>query len=441
MRLLPRSLFGRTAATLALTMFAFLLVSMAAAIYFVMVPMAKRSANDFAAELVSAAHSLEGLPEAERERLAQQLLRDHGLIVAAQHPSRGEESTVYPYLVFFRRALERLTGQELPIIESESGPLLWVDMPVNGKTYRLGFDRGRLGVNPPLALVVTIVAGAALTLLAALFEVRGVTRPLEHLSSAVQALSGGRDPDPVPEEGPGEIAALAQAFNKMAGDLRQMAENRTVMISGISHDLRTPLTRMALAVEMLGDGVRPSIVSALRRDIDVMNRLIGQFLQFSRGAEDSCPVQIDLWQIIDSLAADLRRSGADVVLHRGDPPCVFLGDPEALERILSNLLKNAAHYGQGSPIDVTLRCNEREVAIEVADRGPGIPADQVEEVFRPFRRLESSRRGLSGGSGLGLAIARQFALKYGWTIELLPRAGGGTVARLGLPPCQRFGLE
>jgi two-component system osmolarity sensor histidine kinase EnvZ len=303
----PQSLFGRTAATLALTMLVFLAVATSAAVYFVMVPMAKRSAHDFAAELVSAAHSLQVLPEAELPRFKQLLLRDHGLIVADQEVGAMETTNDDPYFRFFRESLARLAGRELSIIEADSGPLLWVDMPINGKTYRLGFDRGRLGVNPPLALVLTVAAGALLILFASLLEVRRVTRPLERFSASVDALGRGRHPAPLPEDGPQEIAMLARAFNRLSGDLKQMAENRTVMISGISHDLRTPLTRLAIAAEMLDENTNPAIVRGIRRDLDVMNSLIGQFLHFSRDAAEACPVQMDPAPPDGSAVRFLRR--------------------------------------------------------------------------------------------------------------------------------------
>jgi len=212
------------------------------------------------------------------------------------------------------------------------------------------------------------------------------------------------------------------------------------MIAGISHDLRTPLTRLGIAVEMLNEDSKPDLVAGIRRDLDAMNRLIGQFLQFSQGIEDECPVQIDLWHVIESLAADLRRGGSELRLHRNDPPCVYFADPVAMERVLANLIGNSVHHGGGEPIDVNLHCTEQSVSIEICDRGPGIPADDVEAVFRPFHRLESARSGRTGGSGLGLAIARQLAVKHGWEIELLPRNGGGTMAKLCLPTANRFGL-
>lgn len=440
MRLLPRSLFARTGVTIAISISLSMIISMIAAVYFIMIPMAKRSADDFAAVIVSAAHSLQSLPEEMHGELKQRLLQDHGLIVSAATNDLPETVADEPYLVFFRDSLARRAGEELPIIESETGTLIWVDVPAHEKFYRLGFDSQRLGTNQPVALLLAIGGGAVLTLLASLLEVRQVARPLRRLSLAVAKLGRGENPAPVAEDGPKEIAALARAFNRLTSDLREMAENRTVMIAGISHDLRTPLTRLGIAVEMLDEKSNPLIVAGIRRDLNAMNNLIGQFLQFSKGLEDGVPVQVDLWKVIESLAADLRRQGKELVLHRNDPPCVYFADAVALQRVLENLLKNAVQYGAGKPVDISLDCNKNAVSIEISDRGPGIPVELVESAFRPFHRLQTARSNGVGGSGLGLAISRQLAVKHGWTIELLPREGGGTTARLGLPPARRFGL-
>ena len=226
----------------------------------------------------------------------------------------------------------------------------------------------------------------------------------------------------------------------MSSDLRQLSENRAVMLAGISHDLRTPLTRLGLAAEMLDEASNPALVESISRNLNAMNVLIEHFLQLSEGLEDELLVQIDLWDVIQSLVSDAEREGVELRLHRNDPPCVYFCDPVSLERVLSNFLKNAVQYGDGGPIDVKLNCNEQEVAIEICDRGPGIPADKVDAVFRPFCRLEAARNKQVGGHGLGLAIAHQLAVKRGWGITLLPRDGGGTIARLSLPPSHRCGL-
>lgn len=437
MRLWPRSLFGRTAVTIALTMLLLLAISTSAAVYFVVIPMAKRSADDFAAEVLSAAHSLQSLPEERHAELQRELLHDHGLVVIPQTPVRTRESFDSPYLKYFHQSLTRLAGEDFPIVRAESGPLIWVDVTAHGRVFRLGFDSGRLGVNPPLAMLFAVGGGTFLTMMASLLMVRRVTTPLKKLSIAAQELGQGRVPAPISEDAPEEIAALTRAFNKMSLDIRDLSENRTVIVGGISHDLRTPLTRMELAVEMLAEESNPMLVAGIRRDLATMNNLIGQFLQFTRGIEECMPEDLDLWQVIESQAAELVREGAQLQLHRHDPPCVYSADPVALQRVLSNLLENAARYGGGAAIDVELHCNNEVISIDICDRGPGIPADQLEAVFRPFHRLEAARGSKTGGSGLGLAIAKLLADKNEWTIKLLPREGGGTVARLILPLSRR----
>ena len=437
MKLLPQSLLGRSALTIALTLTVFVFVSLGSAVYFILIPMAKRSADDFAGIIVQAAHSIESLPEDLHAELKQQLLHNHGLIVTTQTGPLPEKTFDVPYYIFFQESLARRAGQKLSIIESTKGPLIWVDVPAHDMTVRIGFDRKRLGTNPPLVLLAIVGGGALLTLLVSYLEVRRVSKPLARLSTAVQEVGRGRTPEPVAADGPNEIAALARAFNQMSSDIRELSENRTVVVAGISHDLRTPLTRMEIAVEMLSADADPGLIAGLRRDLAAMNQLIAQFLQFSRGIEDDDPADLDLWQLIEAQLGDIRRQGVEVRLHRHDPPCVYFADAVALERVLANLLGNAAQYGNGAPIDVRLHCTEKEVWIDICDRGPGIPADQVDAVFRPVHRLDTARSDGAGGSGLGLAIARQLSVRHGWSIDLLPRDGGGTVARLQLPPAQR----
>lgn len=439
MTLWPRSLLARTIITIAATMIAFMLILVCAAVFFVYNPLAKRHADDFAAVIVSAAHSLQSLPEDLHADLKERLLQDHGLIVAEETTEEHLTHRDLPYYPFFHEAIDRRAGTELTIIEPEDSSTVWVDVPAHGKVFRIGFDKERLGTNPPLALILAVAGGALLTLIASVLEVRRVVGPLEQLSSAVKVLSRGRNPGLIREEGPEEIAELGRAFNRMSSELQQLSENRTVMISGISHDLRTPLTRLGIAVEMLDQDQDPELMGSIRRNLDTMNKLIGQFLQFSHGTGSGVPVQLDLWKMIESLAADVKIEGSSLRLHRHNPPCVYFSDPVALERVLGNLLRNAFQHG-GGVVDIHLNCSDEKVEIDICDRGPGIPDEQLEAVFRPFHRLGNTHGQRAGGSGLGLAIARQIALKNDWEIALLPRQGGGTVARLSLPAGRRFAL-
>lgn len=434
---MPRSLFGRTAITIAVALLLFMIISLGAMVYFVAIPIAQRSADDFAAVIVSGAQSFQSLPEDKRAELQQQLLHIHGLIVTEQTPALAEKKFDLPYYLFFRAALARRAGEEITIIESSDGPLIWVDIPVNAMTVRMGFDKKRVTANPPIVLILVFAGGILLTVLTSFLVVHRVVGPLARMSSAVREVGHGRKPPALAEDGPDELATLARAFNRMSSEIQELLENRTVIVAGISHDLRTPLTRLGLAVEMLNQNSEPELVAGIRRDLAAMESLIGQFLQFSKGLGDERPVALDLWQVLQAGVTDLRREGTEVQMI-GSGPCPYRVEPVALERILTNLMQNAARYGNGAPITVELQCNEQAVSIEICDRGPGIPADQVEAVFRPFHRLETARGEKTGGSGLGLAIARQLANKHGWTIELLPREGGGTVARLGLPVAHRL---
>jgi len=433
LRFQPRTLFGRSALTIALSLVVFMVLSLGSAIYFIAMPMAKRSADDFAAVIVSAAHSLQSLPEEMHAELKQRLLWDHGLIVTEHVHVLSEKSFDVPYYIFFEEALARRAGRELHIFEEDSGLLIWVDVPAHEKMYRMGFNRERLGTNPPIVLLTAIGGGALLTWFVSLFEVRRVSRPLARLSAEVEAVGRGSKPAVLPEHGPKEIAALARAFNQMSFDVQELADNRTVLVAGISHDLRTPLTRLGLAVEMLDENTDPQLVAGIRRDLDAMNRLIGQFLDFSKGLANEQPTQLDLRRLLEAQVADLKRGDVDVNVSGCDTPCPYTADPVALQRLLANLLENAAQYGGGESIDVELLCDGGAATIRICDRGPGIPAGQAEAVFRPFHRLESARSTRTGGSGLGLAIARQLAIGHGWTVELLPRDGGGTVANVKLP--------
>lgn len=435
----PDSLLGRTLLTIAVAMLIFMLIVASAAIYLVYRPLARRHADDFAAVVVSAAHSLQSLPEALHPELKQQLMQDHGLSVAEETTAVLQTSRDLPYYPFFHEALDRRAGTELTIIEPEDSPTIWVDVPAHGRLFRLGFEKERLGINPPLVLVLAVIGGALLTLIASTLVVRRVVGPLERLSSAAKSLGRGQAPGPVPEDGPEEIAALARSFNRLSSELQQLSENRSVMIAGISHDLRTPLTRLGLAVEMLDQEADPGLIETIRRNLGQMNTLIGQFLRFSHGVEGGQPVHVDLWEIIEGIASDEMLEGAEILTLRHNPPCRYWADPVALERVLVNLLKNAVQHGKG-PIDIHLRCTDEAVSVEICDRGPGIPPGEVDTVFRPFHQGESSRGSTTGGSGLGLAIARQIALKNDWKIALLPRDDGGTIARLSLPAGRRTGL-
>jgi two-component system osmolarity sensor histidine kinase EnvZ len=240
-------------------------------------------------------------------------------------------------------------------------------------------------------------------------------------------MAAGTDPALLAETGPRELADLAHHFNHMAAQVRDLLDARTTLLAGISHDLRTPLARMRVALEMLSLQPTPELIARLERDVEEMNALIGQMLTLARGmsAEERQTLPLADW-----LRERAELAGAPgSTLHVECPPDLTVeASPGVLARILDNLLGNAIRYAPGSIEVVARRIVEdghSAVRVGVLDRGPGIPPAQMEAVWRPFHRLEDSRSDRTGGHGLGLALVQQLAKAQGWQVGMEAREGGG----------------
>jgi two-component system osmolarity sensor histidine kinase EnvZ len=427
------SLFRSTAAIVAVALIVFQLIMLAITAYYIMLPMARRSADDLAALMVLSAQTWVELPPQTRRDFELELAKKHNLWLFEATTKLPAHDRHLPYLSLLEDALSARTGEAIRIkVTQWEQAWFWAEIHTGEKLIRIGFPREHLGMQMPLALLLVLAATIALTLITAIILARRITRPLERLSQAARHVGLGNIPETLPESGPEELAGLARAFNLMALQVRELLANRTTLLAGISHDLRTPLARMRLAVEMLPGDADPKLIARLQHDLEEMNRLIGEFIELSRGLEKETPQATDLSQLLRELAHDASQGG-EMVECRATASCLRPLGPMALRRIVANLLGNAVRYGAGQPVTIALTCDEEAAVIRVLDRGPGIPPEQAENVFRPFYRLEASRSTTTGGSGLGLAIARQLADANGWKIELLPREGGGTEARLTLP--------
>jgi two-component system osmolarity sensor histidine kinase EnvZ len=220
----------------------------------------------------------------------------------------------------------------------------------------------------------------------------------------------------------------------MSADLAQIDQDRALILAGISHDLRTPLTRLRMGIEMAADeGLREGMTA----DVEEMDKTIGQFLDFARSEGGEAPQDVDVAALLAELATQYRRRGFTVRFDM--PPVQALASalpvrPQALRRAVSNLIDNALrHAGSESPVELALSAAAGEFSIEVRDRGPGIPPGDVERKKRPFARLEAARTN-AAGAGLGLAIVDRIARSHNGRLELLPREGGGLIGRLALHP-------
>jgi len=427
------TLFRSTALTVAAALLALQLVIFSASAYYIMLPMAKRSADDLAALMVLSAQTWAELPPSTRPDFELELARQHNLWLLDSKTALPDYEHRMPYLLLLEEALQTRTGKITRTkVTDFDKTWFWVEFSSGENHISIGFPQDRLGVQSPLALLLIIGATIVLALLTAIILARRITRPLHNLAMAARLVGQGNTPEKLREDGVEELADLAHAFNNMAQQVKELLTNRTTLLAGISHDLRTPLARMRLAVEMLPPDAEPKIIARLKNDIEEMNRLIGEFLAFSRGLEKESLQAIDFIEYIGDALSEITADGTPVK-WQVTGSCVRNVGPMALQRILANLLGNAVRYGEGKEIEVLCDCAESATLIRILDRGPGIPSAELENVFRPFYRLESSRSSVTGGSGLGLAIARQLAEVNGWKIELLPREGGGTEARLIIP--------
>lgn len=268
-----------------------------------------------------------------------------------------------------------------------------------------------------LATVVALVAVAA----------RGVTRPLVELASAARHLSTDLRQPPLAESGPSETREAAHAFNLMQARIRAGIEERERFLAAVSHDLKTPVTRLRLRAEMLSD---PELRERYCDDLDEMQQLLDSALHYLRGKVVDEPVQVvDIVALVESLVDDY--AGLGEVTLQGPEALQCPARAGALRRALTNLIDNALKYGERA--DVALNAGSSGIEITVDDDGPGVPAEELERVFEPFHRLEGSRSRDTGGSGLGLAIARQIARAHGGDVTLSNRPQGGLRASLRLP--------
>lgn len=428
-----RSLFRSTATTVALALLLFQFIVISATVNYVMLPMAKRSADDLSALLVLSAQTWVELPPETRKDFELELISKHQFMVFEDLPPLPAREGFLPYLNLLDSALSERTGGQVSVKVTElETTWFWAEIPAGGKLIRIGFPKERLDMDPPMMLMLALVAMVVLTLVTALILARRITEPLSQLSLAAKRVGEGELPESLPHTNIKELSGLATTFKQMAFQVRELLAGRTVMLAGISHDLRTPLARMRLAIEMLPEDADPKLIARLQHDIEYMDKLIGEFLALSRDMQKETTEEIDIPGLLQELADDLRLQGAKVEWAPiGHVLCV--AGPVSLRRVLSNLLGNAHRYGAGNPIVIELESNEGSIVIRILDRGPGIPASELEQVFRPFYRLESSRNHETGGTGLGLAIARQLCDANGWVIELLARSGGGIEARLKIP--------
>lgn len=312
----------------------------------------------------------------------------------------------------------------------------WVSFKIDDDQYWLMLERERIRGLTGIQWLGWASVVSLISLLGAAFISSLVNLPLRRLTKATRAFAQGMRPDPLPEKGPNEILEANRSFNQMVLQLQQVESDRAVILAGISHDLRTPLARMQLEVEMahLSDEAREGIQS----DIGQMDAIIGQFLDYARPTEASSFISVDISELLADVAHDAARIPDVRVKTDIAPGLHAMGNATDLKRVINNLVENARRYGKTPDQDVTeidIGCSIKgagaasRVVIEVQDHGAGVPDDQIGQLLKPFTRLDTAR-GQANGAGLGLAIVDRVLQRHGAELRVRNRDGGGLAIQI-----------
>tara|TARA_B100000686_G_scaffold332960_1_gene398319 strand:+ start:176 stop:1471 length:1296 start_codon:yes stop_codon:yes gene_type:complete len=418
----PTSLLARTNFTLTVSSLLIVAVSVFALNHYVIEPIAEKSADDQAALLVLSAQTWVELPPDARPYFELELAQNHDLIVNSQVQLLPLSDLDQSYLGLLSQKLETRLGATVEVLEGDD--LIWANVPMAGQQIQIGFEPSQRDIQPLYVGVIIIGLGAGIVFITSLFLVQRVTRPLDEVAGMAGTFRGNDNFEPVPETGPKELVSLAKNFNTMAKEIAVLLSNRTTLLAGISHDLRTPLTRMRLALELLPTNVDRKVVDRIERNLLAMDQLIGDALQFARGARE--PTQeLELRPFLEDI---LGSFDIDIPLVCSASESRFQIAPRAFHRVLSNLISNAQQHG--NHVQIFLDNSN----IRILDDGPGIAEEYREKVFQPFFRLDTSRSRATGGSGLGLAIVQQLCQAHGWRVTIDGGQNGGTEVVVELDP-------
>ena len=402
-------------------------------VVFVLLPLARRSADDLAGLMVLSAQTWTELPPQTRGVFEEELLASHALALRPASPGPGPDEWHPLYFYVLEAALAQRTGAQQHLVGERIGDTTWywANVPTGSTQLAVGLAITRIESQPFTALLIGIVGGLFFVVALAYALARRITQPLARLEAASALIGQGGMPLLLPESGPRELASLSRRFNAMAKQVSDLLTARTTLLAGVSHDLRTPLARMRLALEIMKTDPTAALIERLERDIAQMNQLIGNVLDLARGLEHEAPITLELCEFLNELADDFAASGLTVSVHC-EPGQVLIA-ASAMRRALGNLLQNAQRYGGTSPVELVAAMKGDECRLGVLDRGPGISADQIEAMFLPFHRIDASRSPVNGGSGLGLAIVKELARANGWSVTLSARPGGGLQAWIAFP--------
>jgi two-component system osmolarity sensor histidine kinase EnvZ len=338
-----------------------------------------------------------------------------------------------PSMQMIEQTLRERLGKNTRMAQSVNGQDgVWVSFAIEDDAYWLVFERDRVEAVPRLQWLGWAVIGLASSLIGAIVISSLINSPLKRLTAAAVSIGRGEKPPPLPEEGPREIREANTSFNNMVRDLHRIESDRTLLLAGISHDLRTPLTRLRLESEM--SGADETTRAAMNSDIEQMDAIIGQFLDYARPDQGRQGLEkTDLGELVGVTVSEFAHHAELQISVAIQPARPIYAHPVEIKRLLQNLLENARRYGKTAGTDyaeVSITVDDQSgVTLTVCDRGPGIPDSDIERLKRPFTRLDSAR-GQANGAGLGLAIVERIAQRHKALFTMENAKSGGLVTHI-----------
>lgn len=431
MKLLPGTLLGRTALLFAL------LIILSQVAWFGIVrllfipPLRAAHANPIVSTIVMARTALASLPPDRRQPFLEALGKGGSFrIVPDSSPQASFPSSNEKLPGDLALSLRQALGSAVVVKSQPHTHDLWIRFPAGGQDYWLVAPRGRLHTPFPLDLLVWVALGVVIATLGAWLVLFRLNRQLHRVLEAARDLGRGKTPPQLPETGPEEIRDLSRGFNQMADALQKLDAARRLMLAGISHDLRTPLTRLRIGIELLGDKVEPALSHGMIHDIEDMDSILMQFLDYARDGSEEAPQFADFNRIVSDVCHRYQVAGSHIQVELGAFPG-FVFRKLAMRRLISNLVDNAVRHG-GGKVEVRTRAYPDRIALEVMDRGPGLRHVDPGEVIKPFVR-DDSARGRHMGAGLGLAIADRIVRMHGGRLSIGNREGGGVSVNVDIP--------
>jgi len=431
-RILPRGLFGRALVIVVTPM----LILQAIVTYFFFVrhqdlmtqQMAKGSAADVAFLIDIVNHNPAGTARDNLLAMAAKNFDYRVSFAPGQDFAHGGRDRFTPHL---KDAMNRVFltqfGTRFPFHAHIVGPDVNIEVQLKDGILRLGIPQKRVTATSASIFVVWMFISSVLLLLVAILFLRNQVRPIERLAFVAEAFGKGRSVPNFKPYGATEVRRAAQAFITMRERIERYVQQRTEMLAGVSHDLKTPLTRMRLQLAMMGEEAAP-----MQEDVIEMEHMLDEYLDFARGEGGEEMQSTDLAEFVEDTVSAAQRAGANGRLQLKDKADVVMSvRRQSLRRCLTNLIDNALKHGAN--VAIGLKRNGRFAEISVDDDGPGIPEARREEAFRPFHRLDEGRNLQTGGVGLGLAIARDAARAHGGDLELDDSPMGGLRAVVRLP--------